>query len=158
MAYHIVTRGSDTVYRPLRPPEPRSAGSGRTSSSRRARRPPSRRSPSRSGSGAEVEHHAHHRGTRLRRSAGRNRGRDACRRRTATSWRRTSSSTSLAASRRPRNTIKQATQHPVAEGHDHPSILPDEGSGERGAAPIEREPDCRHPQGQPDGGGGAFDP
>ena len=42
--------------------------------------------------------------------------------------------------------LKKATQHPVAEGHDHPSILPDDGSGERGAAPIEREPDCRHPQ------------
>jgi hypothetical protein len=51
---------------------------------------------------------------------------------------------SLVESRRERT--QQATQHPVAEGHDHPSILPDDGSGERGAAPIEREPDCRHPQ------------
>jgi hypothetical protein len=44
--------------------------------------------------------------------------------------------------------LEEAAQHPVAEGHNHPSILPDASSGERGAAPIEREPDCRPPHAQ----------
>lgn len=69
---------------------------------------------------------------------------DSCRRSTASAWRGTSSSISLVRrAARATRSLEEAAQHPVAEGRDQPPILPDARSDERGAAPIEREPDGR---------------